>query len=47
VVAGLGADGETVVSEADHVDRGYEDLVGKLASVGAQITREGDSAGRR
>jgi UDP-N-acetylglucosamine 1-carboxyvinyltransferase len=40
VVAGLGADGETVVSEADHVDRGYEDLVGKLAAVGARISRE-------
>jgi UDP-N-acetylglucosamine 1-carboxyvinyltransferase len=40
VVAGLGADGETIVSEADHVDRGYEDLVGKLAAVGARITRD-------
>jgi UDP-N-acetylglucosamine 1-carboxyvinyltransferase len=47
VVAGLGAEGETVVSEADHVDRGYEDLVGKLAAVGARIAREGDPADRR
>jgi UDP-N-acetylglucosamine 1-carboxyvinyltransferase len=37
VVAALGADGETVVSDADHVARGYEDLVGKLAGVGADV----------
>ena len=39
VVAGLAADGETVISDAHHVDRGYEDLAGKLSSVGAQVTR--------
>jgi UDP-N-acetylglucosamine 1-carboxyvinyltransferase len=39
VVAGLTADGETVISNAHHVDRGYEDLAGKLSSVGAQVTR--------
>ena len=39
VVAGLAADGETVISNAHHVDRGYEDLAGKLSSVGAQVTR--------
>jgi UDP-N-acetylglucosamine 1-carboxyvinyltransferase len=39
VVAGLGADGETVVSDAQHIDRGYEDLVGKLRSVGADVSR--------
>jgi UDP-N-acetylglucosamine 1-carboxyvinyltransferase len=39
VVAGLVAEGETVISDAHHVDRGYEDLAGKLASVGALVTR--------
>lgn len=39
VIAGLAADGQTVISDAHHVDRGYEDLAGKLASVGAQVTR--------
>ena len=39
VVAGLAAEGETVISDAHHVDRGYEDLAGKLASVGALVTR--------
>ncbi|MEP6658500.1 MAG: UDP-N-acetylglucosamine 1-carboxyvinyltransferase [Acidimicrobiales bacterium] len=39
VVAGLKATGETVISGAHHIDRGYDDLVGKLASVGASIER--------
>jgi UDP-N-acetylglucosamine 1-carboxyvinyltransferase len=39
VVAGLAADGETVISAAHHIDRGYENIVGKLASVGADIER--------
>ncbi|MEO7557112.1 MAG: UDP-N-acetylglucosamine 1-carboxyvinyltransferase [Acidimicrobiales bacterium] len=37
VVAGLRAEGETVVHDAVHVARGYEDLVGKLKAVGADI----------
>lgn len=39
VIAGLRADGETVVHDAHHVDRGYEDLVGKLAAIGADVER--------
>ena len=39
VLAGLVADGETVVDEARHVDRGYEDLAGALASLGARVER--------
>jgi UDP-N-acetylglucosamine 1-carboxyvinyltransferase len=39
VLAGLVADGETVVEDAHHVDRGYEDLVGKLCSLGANLER--------
>ncbi len=39
VLAGLRADGETVVGDIHHIDRGYEDFVGKLASLGADITR--------
>jgi UDP-N-acetylglucosamine 1-carboxyvinyltransferase len=38
VVAALGADGDTVISDASHIARGYEDLPGKLRSVGAEIT---------
>lgn len=38
VLAGLGADGETVVGDSLHVERGYEDLAGKLRSLGADVT---------
>jgi UDP-N-acetylglucosamine 1-carboxyvinyltransferase len=38
VLAGLVADGETVVSGAHHIERGYEDLVGALRSLGAAVT---------
>ena len=40
VLAGLVADGETVISDAHHVDRGYEDLDGKLVSLGASVVRD-------
>jgi len=39
VVAGLVAEGETVMSGAHHVDRGYEDMVAKLGGLGADIRR--------
>ena len=39
VVAGLAAEGETVISGVSHIDRGYDDLVGRLSAVGADITR--------
>jgi len=39
VLAGLVADGRTEISGVEHIDRGYEDFVVKLASVGAQIQR--------
>jgi UDP-N-acetylglucosamine 1-carboxyvinyltransferase len=39
VVAGLAAEGETVISGVAHIDRGYDDLVGRLAAVGADIRR--------
>ena len=39
VVAGLAAEGETVISGVHHIDRGYDDLVGRLRRVGADIER--------
>ncbi len=39
VIAGLAAEGETEISNLKHIDRGYENLVDKLKSVGADITR--------
>jgi UDP-N-acetylglucosamine 1-carboxyvinyltransferase len=37
VIAALCAEGDTVLRNAWHVERGYEDMVGKLASAGARI----------
>jgi UDP-N-acetylglucosamine 1-carboxyvinyltransferase len=39
VIAGLRADGETVVHDAEHIDRGYEDLPAALTSLGADVSR--------
>ncbi len=39
VVAGLRAEGITEVGDAEHIDRGYEDLPGKLRALGARIER--------
>jgi UDP-N-acetylglucosamine 1-carboxyvinyltransferase len=40
VLAGLRADGYTVVANADHIDRGYQAFVENLAALGADIRRE-------
>lgn len=37
VVAGLAAEGETVVADAFHVERGYDDFAGKLRALGADV----------
>ena len=39
VVAGLAAEGETEITGIHHIDRGYDDLVGRLSAVGAHIER--------
>ncbi len=39
VLAGLVANGETVVNRIYHLERGYEDIVGKLSRVGAEIKK--------
>lgn len=39
VIAGLMAQGKTEISNLFHIDRGYENLQGKLASLGADIRR--------
>lgn len=42
VVAGLAAEGSTEIAGVHHIDRGYDDLVGRLAAVGASIERAGN-----
>ena len=39
VVAGLGAEGSTVISSLSHIDRGYEKIEEKLRILGADIFR--------
>lgn len=39
IVAALGAEGVTDLSGVHHIDRGYDDIVGDLRSLGAHITR--------
>ena len=39
ILAGLAADGRTEISDIHHIDRGYEDLIGKLAKLGAKVWR--------
>jgi UDP-N-acetylglucosamine 1-carboxyvinyltransferase len=41
VLAGLAAEGETIVNRVYHLDRGYERVEAKLAAVGADIERIG------
>ena len=40
VVAALRAQGQTEIREPSHIDRGYENLVENLSSLGADISRE-------
>jgi UDP-N-acetylglucosamine 1-carboxyvinyltransferase len=42
IIAGLAAEGETVVNRVYHLDRGYERLEEKLQAVGADIERISD-----
>ncbi|MDH3988658.1 MAG: UDP-N-acetylglucosamine 1-carboxyvinyltransferase, partial [Gammaproteobacteria bacterium] len=39
VLAGLAAEGETLVDRIYHVDRGYERIEEKLRQLGAEIRR--------
>jgi UDP-N-acetylglucosamine 1-carboxyvinyltransferase len=40
VLAGLAADGTTVVNRVYHIDRGYQKIDERLNEVGAKIKRE-------
>ncbi|MDA0371541.1 MAG: UDP-N-acetylglucosamine 1-carboxyvinyltransferase [Actinomycetota bacterium] len=39
VVAGLAAEGRTTISGIEHVERGYDDLFGRLSAIGARLER--------
>ena len=37
VIAALAADGVSEVSNVHYIERGYEDIIGKLRGIGAKI----------
>lgn len=39
VIAAMAASGTTTIEDAHYIERGYEDIVGKLTALGAQIRR--------
>jgi len=39
-VAALRAEGETVISDSEHITRGYEDFAGKMRALGADVVAE-------
>ncbi|MCI8402421.1 MAG: UDP-N-acetylglucosamine 1-carboxyvinyltransferase [Lachnospiraceae bacterium] len=47
IVAGLAAEGRTVVKECDHVDRGYEDIITDMRQLGASVERIRDTKAHR
>ena len=42
IIAGMAAEGKTIVRNAHFVERGYENIVEKLTTLGADITRVDD-----
>ena len=39
IIAGLIADGETIIDRIYHLDRGYESIEEKLSNIGAKVRR--------
>ena len=39
VIAALAAEGSTTIEDAHYIERGYEDIIGKLTAMGANIRR--------
>ena len=44
IIAALSADGDSEIHDIHHVERGYEDLPGKLRQLGAEVTMEAEDA---
>lgn len=38
LIAGLAAEGETQITDTHHIERGYDDLAGRLRSIGADVS---------
>ena len=44
LIAALSADGVSVIQNVEQIDRGYQDIDGRLNALGAQIIRRDDCA---
>jgi UDP-N-acetylglucosamine 1-carboxyvinyltransferase len=40
LIAALSAQGESIISNIDQIDRGYQNIDGRLKKLGAEIERE-------
>ncbi len=47
IVAALAAEGQTEITELQYIDRGYEDLIEKFQTIGADIVRISDEIAER
>jgi UDP-N-acetylglucosamine 1-carboxyvinyltransferase len=43
ILAGLAAEGRTTIANVVYIDRGYEDITAKIASLGASIVQEAEA----
>lgn len=39
IIAGLIATGDTYITNVEYIERGYEDIIGKIGKLGAKIER--------
>ncbi len=37
IIAGLIAEGDTYITNVEYIERGYEDIIGKIGKLGAKI----------
>ena len=42
IIAGLIANGETSITNVAYIERGYEDIIGKMRKLGVEIERAGE-----
>jgi UDP-N-acetylglucosamine 1-carboxyvinyltransferase len=47
ILAGLVAEGQTEIAGSSFIDRGYDNIEGKLRGIGAEITRRSESQSRK
>jgi UDP-N-acetylglucosamine 1-carboxyvinyltransferase len=43
ILAGMVADGETIIKEGYHIERGYENVIEKLRGIGVEIKKTIDN----